>query len=427
MDGCAERNRFRDLALVLLVAWGARAGFILLMPSVFSDDVRHWEAVTHALDLGQNPYRVTSYLNWPPLWMQVSWAIGRLSRATQLSFPRILQFVLMLTESAAVVAQFRLLKLLAPAADLRAILLIGISLNPIAILLICQHGSFDVLVGLWVVLFLTRLVIFYRDGDAMDWLAACLFLGLAVLTKTVPLVLAPLLVQSAHRLGRKALWLGALLVLGPAVLAVSVIFVLAPRDVTHNVIAYRSIGGYFGISGLAAVLGVSKAGELWASAFPWGLLGTLMWIGRRLWQRADLPGKDLVLLAATLLLAVPTLGPGYAPQYIYWSLPLLVASVVCYVGAWRKLIVGVYAIAALTYVVEYALFSSHGMFLVRLLPGDARVVRWAEEWSTPHGQTLVRLPLFLAFLATMIGSASLLRRSLSRSREASLPAAIARE
>ena len=140
------------MGVVLLAAWAARTAFILLMPPAFSLDARHWYEVAEALAQGRNPYSVTFYLNWPPLWMQVTWAIAQLSTLAQVPFARVLQAVLILIESAAIVALFRLLRRLAPAADIRLALLAGISLDPIAILLICQHVNFDVIVALWIVL-----------------------------------------------------------------------------------------------------------------------------------------------------------------------------------------------------------------------------------------------------------------------------------
>ena len=304
-----------DLGVVLLVSWTVRAAFVLLMPPAFSEDVTHWVEVSQALEQRQNPYSVTNHLNWPPVWMQVTWAIGRLSAASQLPFVRVLQLVLILIESAGIVALFALARRIAPAANIRGVMLAGIALNPIAILLVCQHGNFDVLVGLWVVLFATQLVLFQRRQDSSDWLAACLFLGLAVLTKTVPIVLAPLLAQGARRLAAKTRWLGAVLVLGPVILGVSIIYVLDPSGVARKVISYRSFGGYFGISGFALRWGLPEAGAWWATAFPWLLLGALGFIGLRLWRHSPLQERDLVLLPALLLAVVPALGPGYAPQY----------------------------------------------------------------------------------------------------------------
>src|SRR6185503_8397760 len=136
--------------------------------------------------------------------------------------------VLILFEIGVLVGTFRLLRLLAPEAKATAILVVGICVNPIAVLLICQHGNFDVLVGLWVVLFLTHLVLFQRGEEARDFLAACAFLGLAILTKTVPLVLIPLLVGAARRVAPRVRAQGAVLLLGPVVLGMSVLYILAP-------------------------------------------------------------------------------------------------------------------------------------------------------------------------------------------------------
>jgi 4-amino-4-deoxy-L-arabinose transferase-like glycosyltransferase len=65
----------------------------------------------------------------------------------------------------------------------RQALLVGVALNPMAILLVCQHGNSDVHVGLFVTLALAALVVYRRSRDVLVWLGACLFLGLGVLAK----------------------------------------------------------------------------------------------------------------------------------------------------------------------------------------------------------------------------------------------------
>jgi hypothetical protein len=55
-------------------------------------------------------------------------------------------------------------------------------------------------------------------------------------------------------------------------------------------------------------------------------------------------------------------------------------------------------VASLTYIVEYALFPSHGMLAIRM--GWSH--NWLEHsaaWSTQGGQSLLRLPLFVAYAA----------------------------
>src|SRR5262245_30576872 len=70
-----------QLVGVALLALLARALFIFLMPAtaVSGDLAINWTAVTRALDQNQNPYNVSSFLNWPPLWMQFLYALHRLS------------------------------------------------------------------------------------------------------------------------------------------------------------------------------------------------------------------------------------------------------------------------------------------------------------------------------------------------------------
>src|SRR5207237_1813014 len=69
-------------------------------------------------------------------------------------------------------------------------------------------------------------------------------------------------------------------------------------------------------------------------------------------SRRDLGARRTLLLAALILLAIPALGSGYAPQYAYWWLPLLVATYPLFDRGWRRLLLVFYVIAAADYVVE---------------------------------------------------------------------------
>ena len=76
-----------------------------------------------------------------------------------------------------------------------------------AILLVCLHGNSDVNVGLLVTLAVTALIAYSRSRDIVFWLGGCLLLGIGVLAKTVPLVLAPVLAPGARLAG----WAGRVL------------------------------------------------------------------------------------------------------------------------------------------------------------------------------------------------------------------------
>src|SRR5262249_7754239 len=128
----------------------------------------------------------------------------------------------------------------------------------------------------------------------------------------------------------------------------------------------------------------------------------------RLWRRG-LDGSAVVLAAALVLLAVPALGPGYAPQYAYWWLPLLVATYPLFDGELRRILNVFYVVLAITYVAEYALVPSQGAFLHALLPHSARITDLSSSLDDRYWQTVLRLPLFLATLLVLGGGALRLR------------------
>lgn len=396
--------------MCLASSWGARLLFVALTPAAaHSADVDHWIAVFSLLDAGVNPYGATGYLNWPPVWMQAIYLIGSSARLLDLPFLTVLQAFLIAVESVLLVATLALARRLLRPADARRAVLFGLALNPIAILLVCQHGNFDVLVALWVVLFAASLERFHRVGDPVDWLAACTFLGLGILTKTVPFVLTPLLLPRWRRIPLRARWLGCGLVLGPVLLGLSIIYVLAPEGVATHVLGYRSLSGWFGISGLVRLAGITGVQDLFGLLFKAFLGAVMVLTGRVLLRRERLEGRDLVLAAMLLLAVIPGLGPGYGPQYVHWFLPLLAILFAAYDTAWRR-VVGAWAmVAVVTYLVEYGLLQSHGMLLIHLTEASEPFRDWSRAVSDQTGQTLLRLPLFGAYVLLLARADALLR------------------
>ncbi len=319
-----------------------------------------------------------------------------------------MRVTLIAAESAIVVVLYLMLTRFAPARTVRWLLIAGISLNPIAILFVCQHENIDVFVGLFVVLALWALVEYDRTRDVVPWLAGCLALGLGAFAKTVPLVLAPLLApgfRAASKLGRT---LGVALFLGPITLGLGVVFVLAPRAVFDNVVRYRSISGYFGITGLLRVAHLDGLSNPYDRLFTVVLLVGVCLLFLLAWRRG-LGVSATVLLAALLLALIPALGPGYGPQYAYWYVPPLLATYVLLDDGWRRILLAFYAVAAVTYVIEYALLIALGRFLVAFFPGSAWLERTSVHLSTPGAVTLLRVPLFIAFLVLLVAGVRRLR------------------
>ncbi|MFZ1074406.1 MAG: hypothetical protein WAO21_13350 [Verrucomicrobiia bacterium] len=317
------------------------------------------------------------------------------------------------------------------AARVRTLVIIGIALNPAAILLICQHCNFDVIVALWLMLFMISLLRYHQTKDYTDWLCACLFLGLGILTKTVPVVLAPMLAGGFREATTRLKFLGLALLLGPVALGVSIIYVLAPADITTKVFEYRSIGGFFGFPGLFHLAGADELAGFYKVIF-YILLFTVMLVSSiSFWHRHFIGGRETVLFAALLLVSIPVFGPGYNSEYLYWFMPFLIATFAFFKGKWRLALTGFALIAACTYLVEYALVGSDGTFLLNILVYKMGVqhpplwlLRPMAACESQTGQILLRLPLFVAYLVLLAVGADVLLRSIkNRSKGIGLPAA----
>ena len=395
--------RHRELvvhALILTgVALAARLAFLAWLPAgAYSADVDKWLEVDRVLQAGGNPYNVTDHLNWPPFWMQVVFAIGWLARASAVPFVAVLRTVLIAVELSAILLVYALLTRVTSPRSAFWLVLIGVALNPVAILLICQHGNFDIFVATFILLALQRLLRFAERDEPVDWLWACAFIGLGVLAKTVPAVLVPLLAFRINRVRWSERLLGALLLVGPVVLGTSIIYTLGPTQVTANVLHYRSYPGWFGITGVLQLAGVSDGGALYRRGFALSVLIMLAALFIAAARKRNAGTEQLVLFAIGPLAAVPGLGPGYSPQYITWFVMLLPVAFAATSSRWLRTSIPVFlSIAAVTYVIEYAMFTSHGSFWVRLHPTPS-LLATSTRWSTQAAQTRIRLPLFGAWL-----------------------------
>ena len=111
-----------------------------------------------------------------------------------------------------------------------------------------------------------------------------------------------------------------------------------------------------------------------------------------------------------MLLAIPNLGPGYGPQYVYWFLPLLT---VCYVAVgeqwWRRLLLCTWIIVMLTYCFEYSILPTQGATLLTIWPKSELLLNLNRRWGGYVGQARLRLPMFLAYLCVLVGGVYLLR------------------
>lgn len=375
---------------VIVAAAAARALFLALAPpdAVSTDLSQNWSTVVAHLENGANPYVTTTYLNWPPVWLQVLYGLRQLSVATGLSWYRAVQ---LFTASADVATVAAAALTLGTTVARRRGLLFGFALNPASILVSCQHCNFDSLVALWAVLAVAALASSQRTRDQLDVALGFLALGIGVVTKTVPLVLTALFGGTFWRLPWRGKVLGAALVLGPVTLGMGVIYVLQPAAVTANVLQYRSASGWFGVTGILQMCGLPF--EWYSKVFMLLMVAAGVVALLACWREQVDDGR-LILSAALLLLFVPTLGPGYGPQYVAWSMPFLALAVGVAQGGLRKLVMAQLVVCAVTLIIEYGLFFSHGQLFFKVTH-DPDWLTLGASWSSPGGQTKVRLANFV--------------------------------
>ncbi len=470
-----SRIAIHDLAIVLGASWLARVAFVVVIGEAHSADVDSWMLVAATRAEGENPYE-TGLLNWPPLWLETIVALDAVADRLDVSFLSALRTYLVLVESAMVVTLYLTLVSVGARRDavLRA-LLVGIAVNPVMIILVCQHGNSDVNVGLLVSLACAALIAHERSRDVLIWLVGCLFLGLGVLAKTTPIVLAPVLAPGARLASRTGRALGAAFLLLPATIGLSVILVLVPHAVYDHVFGYRTPRGNFGFPGvlqgvtavdyrsrllvmtalaafavviwlssrlrpdtplsgtrlvllalttlmLAALvlvealeaLGVA-ARDRYDSVFTLGLVGAVVFMAYRLWKEPPLAPESLYLLVALVFMVIPSFGPGYAGHYAPWFVPALIATYVLLDDAWRRLLLIAYFIAAATYAFEYAFIAFLGAFADPIFDYPQWVDDFGGWLNVHHRWGLVRLPLVVVYVVVIAAGIARLHRLMTRS------------
>lgn len=393
-----SRADLRSLAILIAALIGARMLFILLMPPVYSNDLRAWLRVMDVLQAHGNPYGQTEVLNWPPFWMQILFGIHHFCKRTGLSPTHGIQAVLIFGELLVLCAGWVIGRRWMSPKKLFLPFMLGLALNPASIFLSCQHCNYDVFVGLWILLGAGMLAAWQAKGRTEYWLGACFFIGMGILAKTVPLILAPLLLTGIKRLPWSLRMFGAALLLLPVTIGMSVLITLEPHGVMDHVIGYRSMGGWYGFSGLMAVMKAGGAIQVYKQLSPLLMLAVIGFVSWKSYSEEVADERTLLLRAALIILFVVTFGPGWSPPYLLWYLPLLVVLYPAVGKGLRVLLAVGLIVVSLTYAVEYAFFNSHGAYVLSWFSG-ADMAALSEKLGTRAYQTFIRLLMFCLYLS----------------------------
>ena len=391
-----ERNRVKGITLLLTTLIATRLLFIWLMPATYSVDLHSWLRVIDVLQAGQNPYDATNVLNWPPFWMEMLAGIGAVSRFLHLSAIHLIQCTLISCECVVALFSYLILEKFFKVIKPENLLIPFLAINPIPVFQVCQHCNFDVFVALWVVLMAYHLLHFQVTQLPKYWLLACFCMGMGIFTKTVPVVLAPLLFPGFARMDKRIRTAGIILAFAPVTLAMALLYGAAPAGVMEHVIGYRSMPGYYGITGIMGWIDARNAMIAYLNISPVIILFFMVWVALNTWKSELVDPQRVLVPALALLVFLPTFGPGYSPTYIYWFLPLLAFYYQSSKGLLRRFLLIGLLVVVFTYIYEYSIFNSHGAFLVAMIPGQA-FRETTENLGGRLAQVPARMPMFLFF------------------------------
>jgi hypothetical protein len=380
--------------LILIFVWP---------PQCYSCDLSAWKTVTASALVGVNPYDKTVVLNWPPLWMEILFVLGKLSNRFDWDFFTSVRLCLTAADAILVLSTYALLDVLQIRTDKFRLVLLGICLNPLLILLTIQQGNFDVLPTIGIVWCLYSLIRFRRQGQALDWLIAAGWLGLGAFAKTFPLVLAPLLAAEPRHLPMKTRLTGLAMILAPTALSLGPLYVLNPDRIRDVVFHYRGTPGPMGMSGILQYLFGLESAFRYAPYFTIALGIALLILTALLWRRPLRDDWDVVLLAALILISLFEFGSGYCPQYWMWVTPLLVATYPRQSRPLRTtiLVAGLIVIATNVLTLGYeGILGSFMVYLAPSLPWNGVFERAFSD--TMHDLVLISLPMTAITLVLLI-------------------------
>ncbi|MGA3067907.1 MAG: hypothetical protein ABSF29_13775 [Tepidisphaeraceae bacterium] len=384
-----------------LSAWAVAARLLCLCiwpMQAYSCDLKDWRIIAGAMLVGINPYVKYQLLNWPPMWMEILFVLGRISDRFDWQMLTCIRVLLVAADVALVLSTWSLARLLNARDRAFTTLLWGLCLNPLLILLTVQQGNFDVIPTILILWFLQSLIRFRRAADPVDWLLAAAFLGLGGFAKTFPLVLTPLLIGEARHLNFKTLSLGLALCFGPAAFSLAPLFVLSPHPVIEFVILYRGTPGNVGVGSLIQWLAGIHAVPLYYPYFTAGLLAAMAYIALRIWRKPLPDDSALVLLAALILIAIFEFGAGYCPQYWMWVAPLLCICFIQQSPAFRRVLIAASLIIVLTNILIFAYDRDLGCFVGLWSNGPFNRRLFDLFCDTQHALILISLPMTAATL-----------------------------
>ena len=364
----AAGRRLPGWPVILLIALLARLAPALWLPVGAGYDIDSFRMVTDALLHGQEAYTAAlgrhPYL---PFQMYIMAGMAALAAATGLPFVVAIKLPAILADVALTGLIYHMVRRESPPGGhghaWAAYLALLYALNPVSLLVTSYHGQFEAVT----LLLLAAALWFWQRQRAGGSAAA---LGLAILNKTWPVLLLPVIFLRLSTWRARLLY--TLIALGIPTLAVIVYLLandIAPMTMLGRALTHRGVAGYWGPSAVLFPLAKARpalqpaADTLLALRNPLLLLAVLP----TLWWTRRQPALDAFL---TLLLAVFAVTVGFGIQWLVWLTPF---ALLAGQDRWLR----VYSLAA-------ALMLSVHLYGLHMVP-------WLTEWLGPAADWVIRL------------------------------------
>lgn len=302
---------------VLLVALLVRLVPMLWLPVGAAYDIESFRLVAEALLAGEDVYTSAAVGRHPYLPFQM-YLIGLAlygARLTALPFVVLVKVPAVLADVAITALVYRTSRrwgTTKPVATRWALLY---ALNPISILVSAYHGQFDAIP------ILLLLLAWYYWHFGRRTLFSAVALGLAVLSKTWPIVLLSVVLLRLHEHRRRLTYAAVTLVI-PTLFTLAYVLALQtdPIPMLQRALTHTGPSGYWGVSALLAVAGkyhhaFQTLFEELVSVRRWLLLAAglfALWRTRR---------QSTLSALTTIILTVFAVSVGMGLQWLLWVVP----------------------------------------------------------------------------------------------------------
>jgi hypothetical protein len=305
------------LTILLLIAAVARLVPALVLPLGADYDIESFRMVTDALLGGREVYAASlgrhPYL---PFQMFIMGGMALLSRATGLPYVVAIKLPAIAADVALTGLIYYTLTRQGARRETAVTLALLYALNPVSLVVSAYHGQFESVT----LLLLVVSWLLWHFGRRAHGSAAVL--GLAILNKTWPIVLLPVMLLRGRN-HRSRLVYGAL-ALGVPVLATVLYLLLtstAPQTMLNRALTHRGVPGYWGLSAVLAPLGRSVPA---AQALFDALVAIRNWLLAAavllaLWRTRR---QSALVAMLTVIVCVMAVTVGFGNQWLLWPLPL---------------------------------------------------------------------------------------------------------